>query len=203
MAHVPEKELTENPQPNRPLMVPEGSNDKLGIWLFLGGEVILFTALILTFVLARIQHADNYGEFKDHLDITLVGINTFILVASSYLVVRGLEAIRHGNQSGLRNNLLGVLVLGALFLAGQAYEWAELFHAGISVDHTFGAPFFTVTGIHGTHVLIGLVIGAFVLMNALGDAYSSKHYEGVENFGLYWHFVDVVWIILFTLIYLY
>lgn len=194
MAQIPEE---------RPLVVPEGENDKLGVWLFLGGEVILFTALILTFVLARIQHVDEYGEFKEHLDITLVGVNTFILVASSYLVVRGLEAIQHGNQSGLRNNLLGVLVLGALFVAGQAYEWAELFKADITVDHTFGAPFYTVTGVHGTHVLLGLVIGAFVLMQALANGYSHRSYAGVENFGLYWHFVDVVWIILFTLIYLY
>jgi heme/copper-type cytochrome/quinol oxidase subunit 3 len=192
--------MTEKIQHN---LVPEEQNDKLAVWLFLGGEVVLFTVLILTFVLARIQHGNSYHTFREHINVPLVGLNTFVLVASSYLVVRGLEAIRHDNQSGLRNNLLGVLILGALFLAGQAYEWSELFKAGISVNNTFGAPFFTVTGIHGAHVLIGLAIGAFVLVNALDNAYSSRNFLGVESFGLYWHFVDVVWIILFTLIYLY
>lgn len=193
---------TEAPRRDLPLTVPPRETDKLGVWLFLSGEVILFTALILTFVLVRVTHADEYDAFKDHLDIPLVGLNTFMLVASSFLVVRGLEAIKRDDQKGLRANLMGVLGLGAVFLAGQAYEWAELFGAGIGVDHVFGGPFYTVTGVHGTHVLIGLVAGAFVLIQALDRAYGRKRYAAVENFGLYWHFVDVVWIILFTLIYL-
>lgn len=192
----------EAPQPDLPLSVSHRETDKLGVWLFLGGEVILFTVLILTFVLVRVSHADEYDAFKDHLDIPLVGLNTFVLVASSFLVVRGLEAIKHGDQKGLRVNLSGVLALGAVFVAGQAYEWAELFQAGVGVDHVFGGPFYTITGVHGLHVLIGLVIGAFVLIHALNHAYGPERYAAVENFGLYWHFVDVVWIILFTLIYL-
>lgn len=184
-------------------LVAAREKTKFGIWLFLGSEVVLFTTLILTLVLVRIQNAADYGAFKEHLNVPLVGLNTLILVASSFLVVRGLEAIRHDDQAGLRRNLLGVILLGALFLAGQGYEWAELFREGITSSTTFGAPFFTVTGIHGTHVFIGLIWASLVLVHALNGAYSAEREHGVEIFGLYWHFVDVVWIVLFTVIYLY
>ncbi len=184
-------------------LVAQRDNTKLAMWLFLGGEVVLFSSLMLGLIFARVNHGSEYGEFREHLSIPLVGLNTFILIMSSFLVVRGLDAIQHGNQRGLRNNLLGIILLGALFLAGQGYEWAELFRHDITAEHTFGGPFFAVTGVHGTHVFIGLVIASFVLIYALNGAYSSRNYQGVEVFGLYWHFVDVVWIVLFTLIYLY
>jgi heme/copper-type cytochrome/quinol oxidase subunit 3 len=103
----------------------------------------------------------------------------------------------------LRNNLMGVLVLGALFLSGQAYEWVTLFGEGVSLKDTFGTPFFTVTGIHGTHVFVGIIWGLLTLVSAVRGAYSQENHAGVEQFGLYWHFVDIVWIILFTIIYLF
>jgi heme/copper-type cytochrome/quinol oxidase subunit 3 len=183
-------------------MVPQREKDKLGVWLFLGGEVVLFSSLILTIIVFRVSYSDAYGSFRDHLSIPLVGLNTFVLIVSSYLVVRALQAIRRGNQQGLRRNLLGVMLLGALFLSGQAIEWASLFKAGVSVNSVFGTPFFVVTGIHGSHVLIGIAWASFVLIQSLDDAFSERHYLGVEVFGLYWHFVDIVWIVLFSLIYL-
>ena len=137
-------------------LVPRRQTDKLGVWIFLGGEVVLFSSLILTILYFRIHDASAYPAFRDHLSIPLVGLNTFILVVSSFLVVRALEAIRHDHRAGLVYNLLGVLILGAAFVSGQAFEWSELFHAGITPSSLFGTPFFTVTGIHGTHVMIGL-----------------------------------------------
>jgi heme/copper-type cytochrome/quinol oxidase subunit 3 len=184
-------------------LVPRRQTDKLGVWIFLGGEVVLFSSLILTIVYFRIQDASSYPAFHDHLSIPLVGLNTFILIVSSFLVVRALEAIRHDRRAGLVYNLLGVLVLGAAFVSGQAIEWAELFHAGITASSLFGTPFFTVTGIHGTHVMIGLAWDAFLIVQALNGAYSARNPFGVEVFGLYWHFVDIVWIVLFTVIYLF
>jgi heme/copper-type cytochrome/quinol oxidase subunit 3 len=184
-------------------IVPRRQNDKLGVWLFLGGEVVLFSSLILTIVFFRIQNASSYPAFRDHLSIPLVGLNTFILIVSSFLVVRALEAVRHDNRAGLVYNLLGVLVLGAAFVSGQAIEWSELFHAGITASSLFGTPFFTVTGIHGTHVMIGLAWDTFLIVQALNGDYSARNPHGVEVFGLYWHFVDIVWIVLFTVIYLF
>lgn len=184
-------------------LVPRRQTDKLGVWIFLGGEVVLFSSLILTILYFRIHDASAYPAFRDHLSIPLVGLNTFILVVSSFLVVRALEAIRHDHRAGLVYNLLGVLILGAAFVSGQAFEWSELFHAGITPSSLFGTPFFTVTGIHGTHVMIGLAWDAFVIVQALNGAYSARNPHGVEVFGLYWHFVDIVWIVLFSVIYLF
>jgi heme/copper-type cytochrome/quinol oxidase subunit 3 len=184
-------------------MVPHNQKDKLGVWFFLGGEVVLFSSLILTIMFFRIRYDSSYPAFKDHLSIPLVGLNTFILIVSSFLVVRALEAVRHGNRKGLVYHLMGVMLLGAAFVSGQAIEWAELFHEGITASSLFGTPFFTVTGIHGSHVMIGLAWASFVLVQALDGAYSERNYHGVEVFGLYWHFVDIVWIVLFSLIYLF
>ena len=182
--------------------VKEQENTKLAMWVFLGGEVIFFSTLILTYVFVRLKLSGQYASFLSHLNVPLVGVNTFVLITSSYFVVRSLEAIRRGNQKGLRNNLLAVIALGALFLIGQAYEWIVLFGEGISIKNTFGTYFFTITGIHGTHVFVGLIWAVIVILSARRGAYSRNNFLGVENFGLYWHFVDIVWIILFNLFYL-
>ena len=95
-----------------------------------------------------------------------------------------------------------MLILGLIFLGGQAYEWSTLFKAGLSVASAMGTPFFTITGIHGTHVFIGIVWSVYLQLGIRKGAYTQKRHLGIENFGLYWHFVDIVWIILFTLFYL-
>jgi cytochrome c oxidase subunit 3/cytochrome o ubiquinol oxidase subunit 3 len=178
------------------------NKEKLGMWFFLGSEVILFTTLILTYGLFRINYANEYADFRSHLSIPLVGLNTFVLIVSSYFVVRSLEAVKQDRLSAFFLNLLVVLALGALFIAGQAYEWSSLFAAGIKLDSTFGSPFFIVTGIHGMHVLIGLAWASILLFLGFGEPYNSRRYGAIEFFGLYWHFVDIVWIVLFSLIYL-
>lgn len=185
--------------------VPQKENTKLAVWVFLGGEVIFFTTLILGYMYFRLtQPAEIYAKFHEHLQINLpiIAVNTFILIASSYFVVRSLEAIRRDNQRGLRLNLIVVLVLGALFIGGQAIEWSSLFAAGYGTDNSISAAFFTTTGVHGTHVLVGLLWGVIVLVNAFRGYFNKSYFLGVEMFGLYWHFVDIVWIVLFTLLYL-
>lgn len=181
---------------------PQSDNTKMGFWVFLSGEVVLFSTLIGSFLLFRDRNPEQYAEVAATLNIPLIALNTFILILSSFLVVRALESLRNGSIKGLRLNLIGVLVLGALFLGGQAFEWIELRNHGIWLDSAFGSPFFTTTGIHGTHVFIGLLWVIFILIGIGKGAYSPKRYHGVEIFGLYWHFVDVVWIVLFTLFYL-
>ena len=183
--------------------IPERENTKLAMWVFLGGEVVFFVALILLIVFTRMTHRDYEVAFRGHLNIPIIALNTFILVTSSYFVVRALESIGYkGDPKGLRNNLIGVLLLGILFMAGQAYEWIELFHKGVDLTTTYGTSFFTVTGIHGMHVLVGLLWLIYLLFGHRRMPFTQENHLGIENFGLYWHFVDVVWIALFTVIYL-
>jgi heme/copper-type cytochrome/quinol oxidase subunit 3 len=183
--------------------IAQRDNTKLGMWVFLGGEVVFFISLILTFVLTRLIHTGYQAEFRSHLSIPLIAVNTFVLVASSYFVVRSLEAIDFKSSSKeMRNNLILVFVLGLLFLGGQAFEWITLFNEGINLTSTYGSSFFTVTGIHGTHVFIGILWAIYILAYNWRRPFQREEHLVVENFGLYWHFVDIVWIVLFTVIYL-
>jgi heme/copper-type cytochrome/quinol oxidase subunit 3 len=182
--------------------VPQRFNTKLGMWVFLGGEVIFFGSLIATYLLFRLRSPAEFAAAKAQLSIPLIAVNTFILIFSSYMVVKALEAIQNGSQKGLRINLALVTLLGVIFISGQAYEWSTLFGAGLSVSSALGTPFFTITGIHGTHVFIGVIWSVFLQLGIRKNAYTQKKHQGIENFGLYWHFVDIVWIVLFTLFYL-
>jgi len=184
--------------------VVQYDNPKLAMWAFLGGEVVFFISLILLIVFTRMVNGNYEADFRSLLSIPLIAVNTFVLLTSSYFVVRSLDRL-HGGEAhpkGMRNNLLVVVVLGIAFLGGQAWEWMGLFRDGLSMSSTYGSAFFTVTGIHGTHVLIGLVWAVFLLVGNARRSYTERDYLSVENFGLYWHFVDVVWIALFTIIYL-
>lgn len=182
--------------------VSQRENTKFGMWVFIGGEVVFFVALILVLLLTRLTHADYEAEFRSLLSIPIIALNTFILLTSSYFVVRSLDAIGSGDPKGMRNNLIGVIVLGILFLAGQAFEWSSLFRDNVTYSTVFGMPFYTVTGIHGTHVFIGILWAIYILVGNWRLPYTKENHLGIENFGLYWHFVDIVWIVLFTLIYL-
>jgi len=95
-----------------------------------------------------------------------------------------------------------VILLGLLFLAGQAFEWTSLFSEGVDYSSTYGSPFFTVTGIHGTHVFVGILWAIYLLFGNRRMLFTKENHLAIENFGLYWHFVDIVWIVLFTVIYL-
>ncbi len=183
--------------------LPQKENTKLAMWLFLGGEMVFFAALILIFIFTRLSRTDYDALFRSNLSIPVIAINTFVLVTSSYFVVRALDAIGHnGDGKAMRTNLILVAVLGAAFLGGQAFEWTSLFNAGVDLSNPFGNVFFIVTGIHGTHVLVGVLWAIYVLVGHSKQPFTKEDHLGVENFGLYWHFVDIVWIVLFTVIYL-
>ena len=193
--------MTEMQAPNT--SVRQRDNTKMGLWVFLGGEVVFFVSLILTIVLTRIMTNGYDAQFRSHLSIPIIALNTFVLVTSSYFVVRALEAISYrGDAKAMRNNLLVVMFLGLVFLSGQAFEWTTLFSEGVNLENSFGSTFFIVTGIHGTHVFIGIVWALYLLAIHQRLPFTRESHLGVENFGLYWHFVDIVWIVLFTIIYL-
>ncbi len=177
---------------------------KFAMWCFLGTEVIIFGALIGRVLGIWLGNRDANTILTEPLpSLLLVSVNTFILLVSSLFVVLGLDSIQNGNRGGLILWFSLTALLGAAFLGVQAYEYNKLVHEGLTISSSqFGSAFFFLTGNHGLHVLIGVIWCAVVVVNALRGAYSQTENMGVEIFGLYWHFVDVVWIIIFTLVYL-
>lgn len=173
---------------------------KLGMWLFIASEVMFFGGLISTFLRYKFTVPTSETAL---LDVALVGANTFLLLTSSFTVVMGLAALREGNRAGFIRNFAFTALLGAAFLGGQIYEFNALYHDGVTLTSSiFGSTFFTLTGFHGLHVLIGVLWALIILVRAGRGGYSAEEDMGIEIFGLYWHFVDIVWIVLFTIIYL-
>jgi heme/copper-type cytochrome/quinol oxidase subunit 3 len=174
-------------------------NVKLGMWLFLGSEVMFFTVLIASFVLMRFRYPDQHSV----LNIPVTSLNTFLLLASSFTVVRALAAIQKDNRTRFLRSLAMTGLLGTAFLAIQVFEFSNLGHEGLTLSGSpFGMAFFTLTGFHGMHVLIGVLWLTRVFWNASHGQYTPQNHFGVELFGLYWHFVDVVWILIFSIVYL-
>jgi len=178
------------------------SNTKLAMWLFLGSECLLFGGLISTYMLYRNRHSENLGP--DQLwDIPFTSASSFVLLTSSLTMVLAVSA---ANRKDLRNTkiYLGVTaILGGLFLAGQIYEFTTFYREGLGFTTSlFSSSFFTLTGFHGAHVAIGITMLVATIGMIQKDKISGDKAEAVEMVGLYWHFVDVVWIIIFTLVYL-
>ncbi|HLD50642.1 MAG TPA: heme-copper oxidase subunit III [bacterium] len=178
-------------------------NRKLGMWLFLSSEVMFFTGLIGAYIVIR-EATGQWPVPSSILNIPLTAFNTFLLICSSATLVKGLAAAQDGDQEGMQVSLFLTVLLGALFLVIQAHEYHELIHVKHFTPSSsiFGACFFTMTGFHGMHVLVGVLCLLSVFIKSLRGGYSSSEYRGIEVTGLYWHFVDLVWIILFTIVYL-
>lgn len=174
---------------------------KLAMWVFLSSEVIFFGSLIATFLVYKNKSVAGPGQ--EILNIPLTGVNTFILIISSLTMVLSLASAINDRQRQLKLWLLATIMLGTVFLSIQGYEYFKLWSEGLTpTANLFGSAFYTLTGFHGTHVLIGVIILLGVLLKALLGGFGPKHYLPIELAGLYWHFVDLVWIVLFTLVYL-
>jgi len=175
---------------------------KLGFWTFLGSETLFFGSLISTYMVYK---GSSLGGPYPHeiLDIPLTTVSTFVLLMSSLAMVLALAAVQRGSRKGALIWLMGTALLGSIFLGFQAYEFTHFYHEGLTVtSNLFGSTFFVLTGFHGAHVTIGvfwlLVLWVRTLAGRIGKEDATK----VEVAGLYWHFVDIVWIVIFTLIYL-
>jgi|FLYN01.1.fsa_nt_gi heme/copper-type cytochrome/quinol oxidase subunit 3 len=178
-------------------------NLKLGMWLYLGSEVVIFGVLIGAYAIFRYNFPDLVREAHEALDIGLVGFNTFLLLGSSWAMVMGLRAIQRDDRQGFMRWIGATALLGTIFVALQGVEYTQLAHENVAIYNSeFGMRFYAMTAFHGFHVIIGVLWALYVLRNGYLGRYHSHNYLGVEIFGLYWHFVDVVWIFLFTLIYL-
>jgi heme/copper-type cytochrome/quinol oxidase subunit 3 len=177
-------------------------NLKFAMWLYLASEVVIFTILIAAYVVFRVQNPEEVRAVQEDMNIFLIGLNTFILLTSSWAMVRGLLAIQRGSRQGLINWFWLMNLLGVIFVALQYVEYQELAHHGIAIYNSgYGARFYPLTVFHGLHVVIGVLWGVWVIRRTAQGAY-DRNWVGVEVFGLYWHFVDVVWLFLFTILYL-
>ncbi|GIX48114.1 MAG: bb3-type cytochrome oxidase subunit IV [Candidatus Tectimicrobiota bacterium] len=187
-------------------LTPE-SWGKLGMWIFLVGDAMTFGTLLAAYGAVRFASAD-WPHPADVLGINMTAFMTFLLICSSVTMVKGLSAARHDDLAGFRR-FIGLTILGgAIFLGLQAYEWTHLIHSGLTLSGNpwgaslFGTTFFIITGFHGMHVLGG--VGYLLCILALGwnGKFNGHNYHPVEIAGLYWHFVDLVWIMVFTFVYL-
>jgi heme/copper-type cytochrome/quinol oxidase subunit 3 len=180
-------------------------NEKLGMWVFLGSEVMFFTALIGSYIILRVAHPEGWVGHPRHtpLNIPVTAVNTFLLICSSVTMVKAFAAAQDGLQKQLRLWLIGTVIIGASFVGVQAFEYRELIHHGfVPSASLFGSTFYTMTGFHGFHVTMGVICMIYVTLQAFRGRYTAADHRGVEVIGLYWHFVDLVWIILFTIVYL-
>ena len=193
-------------EPAESPLTPE-SWGKLGMWIFLAGDAMSFGALLAGYGAIR-AGSTGWPVPSEVLGISLTAFMTFLLICSSLSMVKALSAIRHGDAKGMRNYLLLTIIGGVIFLGCQAYEWTHLIHAGLGLstnpfgNYLFGTTFFAITGFHGAHVTAGVIYLTCIMIQGIRGKYSATDHNKVEILGLYWHFVDLVWIMVFTFVYL-
>jgi cytochrome c oxidase subunit 3/cytochrome o ubiquinol oxidase subunit 3 len=178
------------------------SDNKLLMWVFLGSECLLFGGLISTYLIYRGRFAAGPAP-GDIFDIPFTSVSSFVLLMSSLTMVLALSALQRGDIRNNRLWLLTTALLGALFIGGQVYEFTTFLREGLGYTTSpFSSAFFTLTGFHGVHVSVGIVMLMSLYVSSLRGNLRRESAETVEIVGLYWHFVDVVWIFIFTVIYL-
>jgi len=178
------------------------SNEKLAMWAFLGSECLLFGALISTYLLYKGRSVSGPRPHQIY-DIPFTSASSFLLLMSSLTMVLALASIQRGDMRRLRLWLLATATLGGLFITGQVYEFTSFYKEGLSL-HTnlFGSSFFVLTGFHGVHVTLGIIMLLSLYNLSARGKLGPEKAEAVEIAGLYWHFVDIVWIVIFTVVYL-
>jgi heme/copper-type cytochrome/quinol oxidase subunit 3 len=175
---------------------------KLAMWLFLASDCLLFGALISTYVLYR-GASVNPPYPADVFDIPFTSVSSFVLLASSLTMVLALSAIQRGDVGRSRVWLLATALLGMAFLGGQVYEFTTFVGEGLTLTtNVFGTSFYVLTGFHGTHVAVGVLMLLTVFTLSFAGKINQDNSMTVELVGLYWHFVDIVWIVIFTVVYL-
>ena len=178
------------------------SNEKLAMWGFLGSECLLFGGLISTFLLYKTR-ADGGETPHDLYDLAFTSISSFVLLMSSLTMVLAVVAIAKGDHRATRAWLLTTALLGTVFISGQVYEFTEFLNEGYGFTHSPAwSAFYTLTGFHGVHVTLGIVMLLSTAALSLRGHVGPHNPESVEIVGLYWHFVDVVWVVIFTVVYL-
>jgi cytochrome c oxidase subunit 3 len=173
----------------------------LGMFLFIASEIMLFGSFFTAYFFVRVVNTPpQWPPEGFHLPVFVAGINTAILVTSSFTMHWALTSIKRGNHAGLKAGLVLTFVMGFTFLATQIIEYSRIGFA--PSDNAFTTIFFCLTGLHGAHVFVGLSILLAMTTRAFRGHFSPDHHHGVEIGGIYWHFVDVMWIVVYTTVYL-
>jgi cytochrome c oxidase subunit 3 len=184
----------------------KASIGKLAMWIFLVTDAMSFSGFLLAYAVLRATQ--NWPNPADHLGINLSGFATFVLVCSSLSMVLAIDACKHKNRKGMLNWLAATIAGGVIFLGIQVYEYNHLIHQGMTLasfahgNSLFSSTFYIVTGFHGLHVLTGVIYLICEYFMAKRGDYDNGDYNRLEILGLFWHFVDLVWILVFTFIYL-
>ena len=188
----------------------------LGMWIFLVTEIMFFGGLFLAYAIYRRQFAGVFALASNTLDVVIGAANTAVLLCSSFTMVLAVRAAQIGSRKALIVFLILTILLGGVFLGVKAYEWSQKFeehHLPGPSFHLEGTPmqgpaqlffslYFTMTGLHALHMVIGEGLMLFLLLQAYAGRYTPSYYTPVDVGGLYWHFVDIIWIFLFPLLYL-
>lgn len=188
---------------------------QLGMWIFLANEVMFFGGVLAAYLVSFVLYADSFEAASNHLSLPLGTFNTVVLLASSLTMALAVHAAQVGNRAQQVRQLTGTLVLGTVFLVVKAYEYNHKFHEGLvpgpwfsytgpgAAEHElFLSFYFALTGLHAAHMVIGIAILAVLIARARRGRFGPAYFTPVECSGLYWHFVDLVWIFLFPLLYL-
>jgi cytochrome c oxidase subunit III len=172
----------------------------LGMLLFIASEIMVFGAFFTAYFFIRVINNNAWPPAGDELPKYVAGINTAILVTSSFTMHWATQSIKRGNRAGLQAGMVLTLALGLCFLLTQIREYSRIGFA--PHDNAFGTVFYGLTGLHGAHVFIGLTLLTMVTIRSFRGHFSPEHHHGVEIPGIYWHFVDVMWIIVYTTVYI-
>ncbi len=178
------------------------SNAKLAMWVYLGSDCLLFGSLISTYLLLR--HRSVGGPTpEDVFDIPFTSVSSFVLLMSSLTMALAVASITRGDVQRNRAWLATTAMLGGVFIGGQVYEFTTFYREGLGyTTNIFGSAFYTLTGFHGVHVSVGIIMLMSLFVMSLRGNLGPDKAEAVEIVGLYWHFVDIVWILIFTIVYL-
>jgi cytochrome c oxidase subunit 3 len=171
----------------------------LGMFLFIASEIMLFGSFFTAYFFVRVAAGEPWPSPGHHLPVFIAGLNTMILVTSSFTMHWALQAIKRGNRAGLQAGLTLTFLLGLSFLLTQISEYSRIGFAPYT--DAFGTVFFCLTGLHGAHVFVGLTLLLAATVRSFRGHYSSEEHLGVEIPGIYWHFVDVMWIVVYTTVY--
>jgi cytochrome c oxidase subunit 3 len=196
--------------------VQQREASSLGMWFFIAQEILFFGGLFTTYTYYRVGFPDVFAHASHHLDVTLGCVNTAVLIASSLTMALGVLSAQTGRRKQLVWWLLLTIVLGSVFLVIKTLEYQHKFHEGLVPGahfvyepaaesrhaQLFFGLYFAMTGLHALHMVIGIAILAVLAVLAWRGTYGPHYYNPIEVTGLYWHFVDIVWIFLFPLLYL-
>jgi cytochrome c oxidase subunit 3 len=171
----------------------------LGMLLFIISEIMIFGAFFTAYFFIRVAQGDPWPAPGTKLPVAVAGVNTLILVSSSFTLHWAETSIKRGNRFGLKAGMLATFLLGCTFLFIQINEYANIGFA--PQDHAQQTIFYSLTGLHGAHVTIGLILLLIVTVRAFRGHFSPEEHRGVEVPGIYWHFVDIMWIVVYTTVY--